>query len=47
MTDLLVSVVENRIHLRSRRLDREVIPRLTSAHNYGLRSLGIYSVVMV
>jgi thiopeptide-type bacteriocin biosynthesis protein len=32
----------DRIVLRSRRLDREVIPRLTTAHNYRLRSLGVY-----
>jgi thiopeptide-type bacteriocin biosynthesis protein len=32
--DLLVSVVGNRVVLRSRRLGREVIPRLTTAHNF-------------
>ncbi|HEV3459608.1 MAG TPA: lantibiotic dehydratase [Thermoanaerobaculia bacterium] len=42
VTDLLVSVRGNRIVLRSRRLGREVIPRLTSAHNFAMRSLGIY-----
>jgi thiopeptide-type bacteriocin biosynthesis protein len=42
VTDLLVSVRGNRIVLRSRRLGREVIPRLTSAHNFSMRSLGIY-----
>jgi thiopeptide-type bacteriocin biosynthesis protein len=42
VTDLLVSVQGNRIVLRSRRLDREIIPRLTSAHNFSTRSLGIY-----
>ncbi|HYL05372.1 MAG TPA: lantibiotic dehydratase, partial [Thermoanaerobaculia bacterium] len=42
VTDLLVSVRGNRIVLRSRLLGREVIPRLTSAHNYSMRSLGIY-----
>ena len=40
--DLLVSVVGQRVVLRSARLDREVLPRLTSAHNYSLRSLGVY-----
>jgi thiopeptide-type bacteriocin biosynthesis protein len=34
-SDLLVSVVGRRIVLRSKRLGCEVIPRLTSAHNYG------------
>ncbi len=35
-SDLLVAVVDGRIELRSARLDRRVIPRLTSAHNYTL-----------
>jgi thiopeptide-type bacteriocin biosynthesis protein len=42
ITDLLVSLRGNQIVLRSRRLGREVIPRLTSAHNFAMRSLGIY-----
>lgn len=43
LSDLLVSVRGDRIVLRSRRLGREVEPRLTSAHNYGLpTSLGAY-----
>jgi thiopeptide-type bacteriocin biosynthesis protein len=42
ITDLLVSVRGNQIVLRSRRLGKEVIPRLTSAHNFAMRSLGIY-----
>ncbi len=42
VTDLLVSVQGNRIVLRSRRLDKEVVPRLTSAHNFSMRSLGLY-----
>jgi len=50
VTDLLVSVggdrvasvAGDRIVLRSRSLGCEVIPRLTSAHNYTLRSLGVY-----
>jgi len=40
--DLTVSIDGNRVVLRSRRLGREVVPRLTTAHNYGLRSLGVY-----
>lgn len=40
--DLLVSVRDRRIVLRSRRLEREVIPRLSTAHNYRLRSLALY-----
>ncbi len=42
VTDLQVSVAGDRTLLRSRRLDREVIPRLTSAHNYSMPGLGIY-----
>jgi thiopeptide-type bacteriocin biosynthesis protein len=42
ITDLEVSVVGPRIVLRSRRLGKEVIPRLTSAHNFSRGSLGIY-----
>ncbi len=42
LADLLVSVRGDRIVLRSRRLGREIIPRLTTAHNFRLRSLGVY-----
>lgn len=42
ITDLLVTVRGSRIVLRSRQLGREVIPRLTSAHNYRRGSLGLY-----
>jgi len=50
VTDLLLSVVSDgvasgapeRLVLRSRRLGCEVLPRLTSAHKYGLSSLGVY-----
>ncbi|MDQ3875106.1 MAG: lantibiotic dehydratase, partial [Actinomycetota bacterium] len=50
VTDLLVSVVGDdfasetggRLVLRSRRLGREVLPRLTAAHRYSLSSLGVY-----
>ncbi|HVG07463.1 MAG TPA: lantibiotic dehydratase [Thermoanaerobaculia bacterium] len=41
LTDLSVTVSDKRIVLRSERLGREVIPRLTSAHNFSL-GLGIY-----
>ncbi len=42
ITDLTVSVVGDRVILRSQRLGCEVVPRLTSAHNFTARSLGIY-----
>jgi len=40
--DLMVTVSGDRIRLRSRTLDREIIPRLTSAHNTSVESLGVY-----
>lgn len=40
--DLSVSVAGNRVLLRSVSLDREVVPRLTTAHNYTYRALGAY-----
>lgn len=42
VADLTVAVRGERIVLRSHSLDREVVPRLTTAHNFGLRSLGTY-----
>jgi class I lanthipeptide synthase len=42
ITDLLVSVRDGRIVLRSRRLEREVVPRLSTAHNEDWRNLGVY-----
>lgn len=42
VTDLRVSVVDGRVVLRSERLDREVIPRLTTAHNAAQAELGPY-----
>ncbi|MCX5746857.1 MAG: lantibiotic dehydratase [Proteobacteria bacterium] len=40
--DLLVSLRDDRVVLTSRRLGVEVVPRLTTAHNFRLRSLGVY-----
>jgi thiopeptide-type bacteriocin biosynthesis protein len=42
VTDLMVSVRNDRIVLRSRRLGREVVPRLTTAHDEDWRNLGVY-----
>lgn len=42
VNDLLVGIEANRVVLRSKRLDKEVIPRLTTAHNYSLTTLPIY-----
>ena len=42
VSDLRVSVRGGRILLRSARLGKEVIPRLSNAHNFASNSLGIY-----
>ncbi|HEX7286581.1 MAG TPA: lantibiotic dehydratase [Candidatus Angelobacter sp.] len=43
LSDLTVSVVDERIVLRSQRLQREVLPRLTTAHNFAAdRNLKLY-----
>ncbi|HYG65340.1 MAG TPA: lantibiotic dehydratase [Thermoanaerobaculia bacterium] len=47
ITDLLVSVSGGRIVLRSRRLGKEVIPALTSAHNFWTGSLGMYRFLCI
>ncbi|HLL55889.1 MAG TPA: lantibiotic dehydratase family protein, partial [Myxococcaceae bacterium] len=41
-SDLRVRVVDGRIVLRSAKLDREVLPRLSSAHNYSAHSVTVY-----
>ena len=42
LDDLTVSIRAGRVVLRSRRLGREIVPRLSTAHNFRLRSLGVY-----
>lgn len=42
LEDLLVSVRNGKILLKSRRLGREIIPRLSSAHNYFNGAVGTY-----
>jgi thiopeptide-type bacteriocin biosynthesis protein len=41
-SDLLVSVRNSRVVLRSRSLNREIIPRLSSAHNFRIQPLPVY-----
>ncbi len=42
VTDLMVSVVNGKIVLRSKRLGKVVIPRLSTAHNFSFNSLPVY-----
>ena len=42
VSDLRLSVRQGRFVLRSARLEREIIPRLTSAHNFSFASVGLY-----
>ncbi|HEY0652989.1 MAG TPA: lantibiotic dehydratase [Chryseosolibacter sp.] len=42
LNDLMISIKKGRIVLRSRRLDKEVIPRLTTAHNFTMNPLPVY-----
>ena len=40
--DLMLSIVDDRLRLRSRRLMREVVPRNTTAHNVDKSTLNVY-----
>ena len=42
VTDLLVSIAANKVVLRSKRLGKEVIPRMTTAHNFNMTTLPVY-----
>lgn len=42
LNDLYVSIKGQRIVLRSKRLNKEVLPRLGNAHNYSFHSLPVY-----
>lgn len=42
LDDLMVSVVNNEVTLRSKRLNKRILPRMANAHNFGFNSLPIY-----
>ncbi|HKC34897.1 MAG TPA: lantibiotic dehydratase, partial [Chitinophagaceae bacterium] len=42
VSDLLVGIEANKVVLRSKRLNKEIIPRLTTAHNFSLTTLPVY-----
>lgn len=42
LNDLWLAVIDNRLVLYSKKLQKEVIPRLSSAHNYSANAIPIY-----
>jgi len=42
VSDLLVGVEGNKVVMRSKRLNKEIIPRMTTAHNFSMTTLPVY-----
>jgi len=42
LDDLMISVKDDKVYLRSKRLDKYIIPRLSNAHNFSMASLPVY-----
>ncbi|MBB5440706.1 hypothetical protein HDC92_004409 [Pedobacter sp. AK017] len=42
LADLMVSVRNGRVLLRSKRLNKEIIPRLSTAHNFSFKAMPVY-----
>lgn len=42
ISDIMISIRNNRIVLRSRKLDKEISPRLTNAHNFAFNAMPVY-----
>ncbi len=42
LTDLLVGIENNKVILRSQKLNKQIIPRMTTAHNFSMTTLPVY-----
>ncbi len=42
ISDLMISIRQNRVFLRSKRLNKQVVPRLSNAHNFSNSTLPVY-----